>query len=393
MPTLVRRTAPAAGLALIAFTACDDATESPVAPDFAVVATHSSQDGAFRVYTQNVYLGGETAPLFSLDLSDIPTVIQATNVFWQQVLASDAPGRAAEIVERIDVERPHVIGLQEVLQFVLLDGTFQPTGGLDLLTAIEAEIGARGLPYVTEIVQPTTSAALPMGTDGVGITRWLGFTDRLVTLRREDVDVVDTDGGLYAAGIPLAPGVTIRRGWSRTTLDFAGTPYHFLNTHLETQSAPPVQAAQGAELRASVLAGLDGVTILAGDLNSNAAADPSDPTWTPTYGDLVADGFIDVWRAAPPSGTDAGLTCCHPSDLVGVLDFDQRIDFVLARSSDHEHGQWDEGRGHFRAEVVGEEAEDRTDTGLWPSDHAGLVAALHLPWRFSDEGATTRSRW
>jgi hypothetical protein len=78
---------------------------------------------------------------------------------------------------------------------------------------------------------------------------------------------------------------------------------------------------------------------------------------------------------------------------VGVLDFDQRIDFVLARSSDHEHGQWDEGRGHFRAEVVGEEAEDRTDTGLWPSDHAGLVAALHLPWRFSDEGATTRSRW
>jgi hypothetical protein len=29
-------------------------------------------------------------------------------------------------------------------------------------------------------------------------------------------------------------------------------------------------------------------------------------------------------------------------------------------------------------EVLGEELEDRTPTGLWPSDHAGVVAPLHL---------------
>ena len=36
-------------------------------------------------------------------------------------------------------------------------------------------------------------------------------------------------------------------------------------------------------------------------------------------------------------------------------------------------------RGQFNAEIVGEEDRDRTEGGLWPSDHAGLVASLKLP--------------
>jgi hypothetical protein len=32
------------------------------------------------------------------------------------------------------------------------------------------------------------------------------------------------------------------------------------------------------------------------------------------------------------------------------------------------------------AEVLGEELDDRTPTGLWPSDHAGVVAKLHLAY-------------
>jgi hypothetical protein len=233
---------------------------------------------------------------------------------------------------------------------------------------------------------------LPLGTDGVGITRWLAFTDRLVTLVRSDVELVDTDGGLYAAGIPLAPSLTIRRGWTRTTVDFAGTLHHVFNTHLETQAAPPVQAAQAAELIGSVIAGFEGVMVVAGDLNSNAAADPSDPTWTPTYGAMIADGFIDVWKAGPHRPRDPGLTCCHDPSLTGDSDFTQRIDFVLVRSSDDERGIWRLRRGTFRADVVGEEPHDLTETGLWPSDHAGLVATLRLPWRFRHDVPSGRFR-
>ena len=57
---------------------------------------------------------------------------------------------------------------------------------------------------------------------------------------------------------------------------------------------------------------------------------------------------------------------------------DERIDFVLVR-------RWDDssksvkGRGRMKVEIVGEQQRDRTPTnGLWPADHAGLVAALNL---------------
>jgi hypothetical protein len=32
----------------------------------------------------------------------------------------------------------------------------------------------------------------------------------------------------------------------------------------------------------------------------------------------------------------------------------------------------------LEADVIGDELNDRTFSGLWPSDHAGVVATLHL---------------
>ena len=60
-------------------------------------------------------------------------------------------------------------------------------------------------------------------------------------------------------------------------------------------------------------------------------------------------------------------------------ELDERIDFVLVRSSAISTQQLDAERGWFRAELVGDEAADRTPGGLWPSDHAGLSALLRIP--------------
>ena len=38
-----------------------------------------------------------------------------------------------------------------------------------------------------------------------------------------------------------------------------------------------------------------------------------------------------------------------------------------------------ERRGFFRTTIVGEESQDRTPSGLWPSDHAGLVGSIRIP--------------
>ena len=369
----------AALLLATAVVACNDQVENPIAPDLAVVGSgHRAADRPLQVYTQNVYLGGRTAPIFSIDLTNIPALIAATNVFWAEVQASDVPSRAREIVSEIAERGPHLVALQEVLRFVVLDGSFQPVAGIDLLAAIEAHIAARGLPYETVVVQEATSSALPLAADATGITRWLAFTDRVVTLRRTDVEVTEAVGSTYQAVIPLGP-IEFKRGWTRTTVDHAGATYHLVNTHLETQQTPAVQAGQAAELQGSVIAGLEGITVIAGDLNSNAAASQGDPTWTATYGSLIEAGFVDVWATAPHPGPDRGLTCCHPNDLIGDEPFDQRIDFVLVRSSESGNDRWGHMRGVFRAEIVGHEQVDRTGSGLWPSDHAGLFGEIWSP--------------
>lgn len=373
-----------AALAVAVAAGCSDAptlpsVDEPVAPRHALAPSATSQP--FTVFTQNVYLGGDTGPIFSLDLGNIPAVLQATNVFWAQVKASDVPARAASLVDEIDRRRPHLVGLQEVFRFVVLD----PRSGtvhehVDLLAAIMAEIQGRGLPYQVVRVQENTSSALPLAIDfSVGqVSRALAFTDRVVALRRTDVAVTGVDQGAFGATFSLGP-VILKRGWIRVSTEAEGVPYHFVTTHLETQGLAPVQAGQLSELLGSVVAGLDGITILAGDLNSDAAAHPGAPSWTPTYRALLDAGFVDAWTWSAQHPGDPGFTCCQdPALRNGPSTLDERIDFVLVRASDRPAGP-PSLPGAAWVEVVGDEPADRTASGLWRADHAGLVAGFRIP--------------
>jgi Endonuclease/Exonuclease/phosphatase family len=366
-------------LLLAGLGACQDDYQSPVDPDFSVLEHQTAPQSDFRVYTQNVYLGGDTGPLFTLDFSDFPAVIGAANVFWADVQASDPSGRASAFVDQIERSGPNVVALQEVLRFILLDGSFQPTGGIDFLALIEAEISRRGMPYETAVVQEGTTSTLPLSVDPAtgGIGQWLNFTDRVVILRHTGTDVVETASGLYAASLPLGP-IELVRGWARLTVDHHGTPHHFVATHLETQAIAPIHDAQAAELQNVVIAGLEGITIIAGDLNSDAAAQEGAPSWTPTYGNLIAGGFADVWTGARGHAA-SGVTCCQAPDLRGPSELDERIDFVLVRSSEPYQDGHELNRRFFQALMVGADEHDRTDSGLWPSDHAGLVGAIRQP--------------
>jgi len=378
---------PAALLALALIggvAACDESPQDTmVSPDFSIHAETGWERTSFDVYTQNLFLGGDTGPLFDPAVISNPVaLIQAVGTFWADVQDSDVVARMAEIADEIALQNPEVVGVQEALQFVTLNGSFQPDGAgyVDLLAALQGAIAAKGLPYVLEIAQATTSSALPMEIDfSTGaVTRYLGFTDRVAVLRRTDVQVTDAAGGVYTAAIPLAPGVAIQRGWARVTVDHEGTAHHFVATHLETQGVRPVHDGQAFELINGVLASLpEGVTVLVGDLNSDAEASEGDPSWTPTYGNLIDAGFADLWELSPHARTDPGFTCCQdPSLRNGVSELDERIDFVLVRSSEGPIPGEGNRRGHFRADVVGDRSSDLTGSGLWPSDHAGLVGSI-----------------
>jgi endonuclease/exonuclease/phosphatase family metal-dependent hydrolase len=137
-----------------------------------------------------------------------------------------------------------------------------------------------------------------------------------------------------------------------------------VTTHLNT--VPSVQLAQMQEL----ISAESGVLpiVMAGDFNANAD-DPLDPTYA-TYLAALNAGFADAWTAAHGGGGDPGYTCCQDQDLLNFPSaLDQRVDLELLRGAIGVDG----------ADLRGDNAADRTPSGLWPSDHAGLITTLEIP--------------
>ena len=83
------------GLALLILAGCAD-SPNPAnldidAPDFSVWDKKADKD--LRVLTWNTYLGGDTGPLFNIDLTDIPVVVEA--------LGTVRPARVTVLAARV----------------------------------------------------------------------------------------------------------------------------------------------------------------------------------------------------------------------------------------------------------------------------------------------------
>ena len=67
-----------------------------------------------------------------------------------------------------------------------------------------------------------------------------------------------------------------------------------------------------------------------------------------------------------------GFTFGHVSDLKNEKpNFSQRIDYVFVKSD----AELQYGEGF----VLGDEVRDKTSSGLWPSDHGGVVTKIIFP--------------
>jgi endonuclease/exonuclease/phosphatase family metal-dependent hydrolase len=192
------------------------------------------------------------------------------------------------------------------------------------------------------------------------------LTDRDVILVRGDVDWDQAQALNYIAKLPVTVGgqlLVIPRGFTSVRATIGDRTIRFVNTHLESFS-PLVQVPQTQQLLA-MLAGETLPTAVVGDLNSEG-----DGSTTPTYRMMTAAGFADVW---PPHGN--GETCCHTPDLMShPSHFDQRIDFILLRG---DFGFGPGGiAGSTQSWLTGVRPSERTDSGLWPADHAGIFTSL-----------------
>ncbi|MEV0412808.1 endonuclease/exonuclease/phosphatase family protein [Streptomyces sp. NPDC050448] len=309
------------------------------------------------VATYNVYQGADLTPLFTAPT--LQELVRRAGTAYGQVVATDFPARARAISRLIKKERPEAIGLQEVALWKTgpLGGPLTTT--YDFLDTMLSALREVGLNYRAAAVDTTFSGALP-----ISATTQASFTDRDVILVRDGVRVTNPQSHLYTAKlvVPTPSGITftIPRGWSAVDVKLEGKPVRVANTHLEPV-VPAIRNAQGQELHAALAQSPYPVAAV-GDFNSL----PVDTTGP--YGTFTGGGYKDAWHTVHPA--QDGFTAAQDPALTNVPSrLDHRIDYVF----------YQPGRlSAVVARVIGDRLRDRTPTGLWPSDHAGLVVRLRL---------------
>jgi endonuclease/exonuclease/phosphatase family metal-dependent hydrolase len=311
----------------------------------------------------------------------VETILGTT---YETVVASNPPSRIEAMAARIvQSGGADVLALQEVALWRIqaaADGNATPAteAAYDFLALLVDALARRGLEYDVAVVADNadveSTAELANG-DRLDVR----FTDRdaILVRRGAPFTITGTSQGKFTANlvIPTIIGENIdfRRGWVAVDLTpvlGGGAPVRVLDTHLEA-IADPIRDAQVAELVAGPIRDAPTELVAAGDFNLAPTAIG--------YDALTTVGLNDVWVSGAPG--DPGPTCCQAADLRNPMSMlSERIDFVFVRGA----------IGTASVERFGVLPSERTELGLWPSDHAGVAAILAIS-PSSGSGAALRS--
>ena len=327
---------------------------------------------ALKVLTRNLYFGADLQPIFAA--TSFPDLLTRVGAAFAMVHATNFPERAKALANEIAATDPHLVGLQEVTIWrtgtpvEMTDwrpGTPAGTVAYDFLAILLDELAARGKSYAAVATVENVDAQAPGFTE-TGLVQDIRLTDHDVMLARTDLPehvfkVGAAASGNFTAKVTsslLGTSIETRSGWTRVDVHVRGQAVRVVETHLEPFDLS-IQEQQRVELVSGPLV-TSLPTVLVGDLNSPADGGS-------TYEKLLDAGFVDAW--ATTRGDDAGFTWGHAADLRNPdPTLTERIDYVLTRG----------GITASSANRVGHEREDRTPSGLWPSDHVGVWAVLHL---------------
>jgi endonuclease/exonuclease/phosphatase family metal-dependent hydrolase len=328
-------------------------------PGFGIVMTYNVNEGSDFVQVE----GATSLQQFLIGVGAILTQVQGTN----------PPERMQAVAKQILAVQPELLSLQEVDQWY--SGTFDPIAGkcgvmmlqYDMLQELLNSLAAQGGHYevAAQVTQYSFTPTPGLITPATYVC--VAVNDYNVVLARTDLPPAvfqwsNPQSGQFVNRVtlptPLGP-IPLPRSWASVDAQFFGHSFRFIDTHLESFSAT-IRQLQGGELRAGPADTFLPV-IIAMDSNSQAFPLPQDAT----YLDLMAAGYNDVWTKV--MARNAGFTCCQDEgDNNPVSQLYQRIDLVLT------HGRvfpWG-------AALIGADPRNRMPDGLWPSDHAGVVAGV-----------------
>lgn len=327
--------------------------------------TLAKEKRVVTVMTQNLYLGASLNPALT---ATTPTeFLVAVAGIYGTTLFTDFDARAGAIADTINAHRPDIIGLQEVSIWTSVGPGAPPTQ--NFLDILQSKLAARGLNYVVVAVSNNAEIGpVPqVFICDIFLACFVTLNDRdviLVNAANSDLVVTDPASGRYVAQLNVGTPVGVLsfdRGWTYIDGTFEGKKFRFINTHLETAAAPPIQEAQGQEFLFGP-ANTGGAVIAVGDFNSAA-----DGSTTTTYADLTTDFFKDAWAKNPG---DPGFTCCQNPTLTNFPSaLASRIDLILTMGAARALG----------AEIVGDVPFFQGMTPpFWPSDHAGVIAEIRI---------------
>jgi len=381
---------------------------------FGCLSAYAGNDKAdIKVMTQNQYLGADLGPIIAAD-TDLKYAVAVVDVL-HSIAANNFPERSQSLAESIADRQPHLVAMQEVYAFECIDAGYGACAWfqgafndhLAMTTAALVDLGAdyyvaaelQNLTIPTPIMEFLGLPGLPVFLPGIdGPAMYVSVIDRDVILARGDiattpVTMACTKPGKDGIGChfdhvlnvnTLAGPISVERGHVAVDAWVKGAEYRFVNTHLEVHilgedpTTAALQAAQATELNATLAfnpsPNPQSRLILAGDINSapsHQAIGPIIPPYQQFANGLTILGtpafapFTDTWMLRP--GNPDGFTCCESADLLnGSSTHDVRYDVVFARPAPVK----------VKANVMDAESSDKTASGLWPSDHASVIAEL-----------------
>jgi endonuclease/exonuclease/phosphatase family metal-dependent hydrolase len=335
--------------------------------------------------TPNHFHGADLSP--ALNATPLDGAVDGGGVIWNELISTNFPERAVPLAREIKQSGADLVGLQEVAlwrQQIPSDLGAPPTGigalatqvKYDFLAILMQELQKIGARYEIAGVQEEFDAELPVDLDGSNATGSPPFgaeldgrlTMRDVILHKIDskVQVGPPTGANYTTKYtPLIGGaipLPVKRGWVSVEADFVGhRHFRFVNTHLEAFGNPTIREAQAKELFApGGPLNTQEQVVLVGDLNSGTEArDNIHGADQLAYSALLGFGMNE-------NGTVQ--SCCYSSLFDPNQVFDHTVDHVMTKPALRTH----------RAYITGNDRSQRTPSGLWPSDHGGVVSTLDV---------------
>jgi endonuclease/exonuclease/phosphatase family metal-dependent hydrolase len=322
----------------------------------------ADDDGGIRLVTQNMYVGSSFAPLVAAQTPQ--QLLAAVTTIYNNIVSSKPAERATAMAREIAQRRPDLVALQEAAVLRTGNGGPATTVRSDLVQLLLDELAGLGQRYVAVAIVPGVDAQAPS---------LLGFDVRVTIqdaiLVRAEIQTSNLQIEQFGVKLTLPSSLGTfadTRGWAAIDVNMHGRRFRFVTTHLDS-SVPAIRVAQAKELLLTA-ANTSLPIVMVGDFN--IAVDTGlDPSF-PAYQAIINAGFIDAWqnKRAP----DPGFTAHQAENLLNPTSLlSHRIDLVLARG----------GFGVADISLIGNQPADRTASGLWPSDHAGVAATLRLPSR------------